>query len=136
MTVLIDTSAWIEYLRKTGSDQDLAVESLGAPTKTFSTCGPVTMELFAGARDAGARETIDKLLGWGSDIPCNRKHFDDAAVIYRLCRESGVTVRSMIDCLISALALSHDVELLHHDRDFNAIAGVVPLRIHPESLAD
>jgi hypothetical protein len=23
----------------------------------------------------------------------------------------------------------------HHDRDFNAIARVVPLRIHPESMA-
>ena len=134
VTVLIDTSAWIEYFRGTKSELTDAVQELGAPGAEFRTCGPVTMELFAGARDPAALDTISGILGWGSDIPCNTNAFEDAAALYRLCREAGFSIRSIVDCLIASLALSQDAVLLHNDRDFNAISRVVPLRIHPASL--
>jgi len=62
-------------------------------------------------------------------------HFEEAAAIHRHCRRNGVAVRSMIDCVIAAIALREDHEVLHADRDFNAIASVLPLRIHSASIA-
>ena len=47
-----------------------------------------------------------------------------AARIYLDCRQSGVTVRSTVDCLIAQCAI--ELVLLHHDADFKRIAHVVP----------
>ena len=48
--------------------------------------------------------------------------------LYRSARRTGLTVRSSADCLIAVCALRHDLEVLHRDRDFAAIAKVAPLR--------
>jgi len=50
------------------------------------------------------------------------------AGLYRAARNRGLTVRSSVDCLIAACALRHDLDVLHRDRDFEAIAHVSPLR--------
>ena len=136
MTLLIDTSAWVEYLRYTGSSADEAVNRCLETHSTVYTCSPVVMEVTAGATDDEHAIDLASMLSSADGIDVHAWHFEDAATIHRLCRKDGITVRSLIDCLIAAVALSEDVEVLHHDRDFNAIARVVPLRIHPESLAE
>ncbi len=50
----------------------------------------------------------------------------EAAFIYFRCRRAGVTVRSAIDCLIARVVIEHDLVLLHDDRDFEKMAGVIP----------
>jgi predicted nucleic acid-binding protein len=50
---LIDTSAWIEYLRATDSSADAEVARLIEANEPIATTEPVIMELLAGARDAG-----------------------------------------------------------------------------------
>ena len=50
-------------------------------------------------------------------------------MLYRQARVSELTVRKHIDCLIAAVAISHDVPLLHADRDFDALATVSELRL-------
>jgi predicted nucleic acid-binding protein len=52
----------------------------------------------------------------------------DAIALYRLARRRGLTVRSSVDCLIAACALRHDLEVLHRDRDFSALAQISDLR--------
>ena len=37
-------------------------------------------------------------------------------------RRRGVTIRNSVDCLIAAVAIEHDIPLLHHDRDVDPIA--------------
>jgi predicted nucleic acid-binding protein len=39
-------------------------------------------------------------------------------------------VRSLMDCLIAAVAIREEVELLHNDADFEAIARQTTLRIY------
>ena len=48
--------------------------------------------------------------------------FEDAAYIQRACRREGETERSMVDCLIAAVALREGRPLLTTDRDFSVIA--------------
>ena len=52
--------------------------------------------------------------------------YREAALIYFRCRRAGVTVRSAIDCLIARIAIEHEVIVLHDDRDFENMAGVIP----------
>jgi predicted nucleic acid-binding protein len=52
----------------------------------------------------------------------------EAAALYRAARRVGLAVRSSSDCVIAACALRHDLEVLHRDRDFTALAQVSPLR--------
>ena len=50
----------------------------------------------------------------------------EAARIYYDCRRVGITIRSAVGCLIARVAIEHDLMLLHDDRDFEKMAGVVP----------
>ena len=59
------------------------------------------------------------------------KTYEDAARIYFSCRKKGVTIRSTIDCLIAQIALEQDLALLHNDRDFDAMAPIIKLRLYP-----
>lgn len=134
MTVLVDTSVWIEYFRDTGAPGTSFLQRSAEGDGLFRTCGPVIMEVLAGARNDDHLATMTSILSRGRGIATQPEHFDSAAALYRACRAQGITVRSMMDCLIATIALDEDVEVLHHDRDFDAIAQVVPLRIHPASV--
>lgn len=62
------------------------------------------------------------------DSPVPIERFALAGDIYRIAREKSFTIRSSNDCLIAAIAMHHDVLLLHGDRDFDYIAQLFPLR--------
>lgn len=49
--ILVDTSAWIEFDRATGSPVDLRLTQLIRDTDDVAVTEPVIMELLAGARD-------------------------------------------------------------------------------------
>ncbi len=68
-------------------------------------------------------------------LQTDTKHYEHAAALYRHCRSQGETVRSLVDCLISAVAIDADTAILHFDRDFNALARHTDLKI-VESLDD
>ena len=135
MTVLVDTSAWIEYLRETGSTAHGAARDIALGRVGGSTCAPVMMEVFAGARNDEHAESLQWLFGRSRKVHTDFAHYEEAAAIHRHCRRNGITVRSLVDCVIAAVALREDHEVLHADRDFAAIASVLPLRIHPASAA-
>jgi predicted nucleic acid-binding protein len=117
---LIDTSAWIEYLRDTGSRACQLVD--GLVVSGFVTTSPVRMKLLAGARSPAHLDQLRRLLARGGLIAVVETDYEDAAAIYRACRLGGETVRRLIDCLIAAVALREGVPVLHADRDFDVIA--------------
>lgn len=87
------------------------------------------MELLAGASAVSVTTLRRRLLA----LPILRTEtladHEDAAALYRACRDAGQTVRSQIDCLIAATTIRHRASLLHNDRDFDVIARHSPLRI-------
>ena len=126
---LIDTSAWIEYLRKTGSRTNVEVRrTLNIDAQI---CDVIRMEILAGARDQQHVTQLEKLLARATTIKTEPVDFDNAAAIYRACRKLGVTIRAQIDCLIAAIAIRTNTKIIHHDSDFDAIAQVTKLKIHP-----
>ncbi len=125
--ILVDTSAWVEFLRDTGSSVCSRVDALLG--EGLSTCEPVRMELLAGARDEKHLDDLRRLLARAELIPTEARDYEEAAALYRTCRRRGETVRRMTDCLIAAIAIRADVALLHADADFDVLARHTPLQI-------
>jgi predicted nucleic acid-binding protein len=125
--ILIDTSAWIEFLRDTRSSVCERVDKL--LESRIATCDAVRMEVLAGARDQQHLEQLRRLLARATLLPTESIDYDAAAAVYRSCRSQGNTVRKLIDCLIAAVAIRASVPLLHMDQDFTAIAATTDLRI-------
>ncbi len=125
--ILIDTSAWVEFLRDTGSAVCNRVES--ALEGDIATCDPIRMEVLAGARDEWHLARLRRLLARATVLPTASVDYEEAAALYRLCRRRGETVRSLTDCLIAAVGIRADVAVLHHDRDFTVLARHTTLRI-------
>ncbi len=126
---LIDTSAWIEYLRQTGSRTNFEVRRM--LNNDAQICDVIRMEILAGARDQQHVTQLEKLLARATTIKTEPVDYDNAAAIYRACRKLGVTIRAQIDCLIAAIAIRTNTKIIHHDSDFDAIAQVTKLKIHP-----
>lgn len=127
--ILIDTSAWIEFLRDTGSGTCNRVMAL--LDGEVAICDAVRMEVLAGARNEQHLQDLRRLLARTVVIPTRPTHYDDAAALFRLCRRRGETVRRLIDCLIGAVAIRAGVPVLHHDSDFDVLARHTNLKIAP-----
>ena len=122
MTVLVDTSVWVDFFNRHNSREADALARLIEDEAEIATCGVVLAEFFQGIRD---RESLKTLEGFFRDMPLLTPREPDtylaAAELYRSLRARGVSVRSTIDCLIVRMAQEADVLLLAKDRDINRI---------------
>lgn len=130
MTVLVDTSVWIEYLRGVkGPVRDAFVRLLN--DGDVGTTDAVVMEVLVGPTIEDVADRLRDLLALGTllhqESPVD---VEAGAAIYRACRRNGFTPRSSLDCVIAAVAIRNDVPVLHRDRDFDVIARHTALRIH------
>lgn len=125
--ILVDTSAWIEFLRGTGSPADRRVAAI-VGTDSYAVTDPVAAELLAGASGAEEVRRVRAVIDSGRFFPV-RPLFDYevAAELYRECRRAGATPRSLGDCLIAAVAIGNGLEVLAVDRDLEIIAEYSPL---------
>ncbi len=120
---LVDTSAWVEYFRATGSEAHHQVRRLLDSDRPLHTSDVVVMEVLAGGRDDAHVARLRGLLSRCEFVATDGLgDYEQAAAIYRRCRRAGETVRALTDCLIAAVAIRSGVDLLHADRDFDAIA--------------
>lgn len=129
--ILVDTSAWIVFLRDTGSEVCAAVDRL--LDADLAICDAVSMEILAGARDERHLIQLRGLLARATMLPTTPADYEAAASMYRSCRSHGETVRKLSDCLIAAVAARAGAEVLHADTDFVALARHTVLRLHPDS---
>ena len=127
-SLLVDTSVWVALLRGGVPQLTERLAERVSDGSRIVTCEPIAMELLAGARP-GAQAEVERLVdGVPSLLVDPGLDFRVAADLYRRTRAAGRTVRSSMDCLIAAVATRYDVVLVHHDRDFDALASVCPLR--------
>ncbi len=125
--VIIDTSAWIEYLQdglpRIVNKVDLCLEQdlVGIGDLVYS-------EVMQGLRSPRERREVSALL---LSLP----QFDmvgfsvaeKSAANYRLLRSKGVTVRKTIDVLIGTFCAENGMQLIHHDSDFDLMAKHIGL---------
>jgi predicted nucleic acid-binding protein len=127
MTLLLDTSLWIDFTRTRSP----------APLKQFIApfvldpeahlAEPVRFEMLRSARPDETRQLIAQFdtlptLSTPADL------WQRAIDLGQACRQIGQTVLSL-DLLVAAVALHHNAVLVSFDADFVAIASVSELRL-------
>ena len=128
--ILVDSSAWVEFLRATGSPAHLRLRSALQDGTDLACTDVIVMEILAGARDDVDRDRLRRLLYGLEFLPVEGPaDYENAAGLYRLCRRGGETPRKLSDCLIAAVAIRSEAELLCEDADFLAIARHAPLQL-------
>ncbi len=124
--VLIDTSAWIAFFR--GERQAVErVDPLLAEGDA-AVCGPTYAELVSGAPSPTESRRLAMLLGgleWLEPAPEIWQRI--AAARFALARNGKQS--ALVDLYIASTAADHGADLLTRDRDFAAIATVVPLQL-------
>jgi predicted nucleic acid-binding protein len=126
--MLADTSAWIAYQRTEVTPTSAALRS-AIDEDRVATTDIIALELLAGI-DPSRVEKWEALLATAKHVP--QLAWSDAlaaASIYRTCRRNGVTPRSLVDCLVSAIAVRAELTVLHNDRDYDAIASCCDVRV-------
>ena len=118
--VLVDSSAWIESLRRDGDLRvKLAVEGL-LEAYEAQWCSPVRLEVLGGAR-------ADERTRWGMYFsvipyrPCEEDDWDRAISLAWRLRDTGLAV-PWLDALIAAIAIHDGVRLYAIDAHFREIA--------------
>lgn len=133
--ILADTSAWVEYDRRTDSLADRRLAELIETVGPVATTEPVVMEVLAGARDDRREADLRRLLLRFELLPFDAvADFDGAVRIYRRCRAAGVTPRGMVDCMIASVAWRREATLLAHDADLDRVARVIGIGLDDASL--
>src|SRR5581483_475242 len=123
LVILVDSSAWIEYQRATGSPADRRLTTALEAGEPLATMGLILLEILAGARDERQANDLRRLLARCRFLPVEEpSDHEFAAGVYRACRRAGTTIRRLPDCLIAAVAIRTGTALLHRDADFDAIA--------------
>lgn len=125
--ILADSSAWIEFLRDTGSPACLAVRN-GLIRNELVVCDAIRMEILAGARSDRHAQYLRDVLARAQYIRTEPSDYDQAALAHRQCRRAGETVRKMIDCIVAAVAIRVDAPVLHMDRDYDILARHTPMQ--------
>lgn len=132
--ILVDSSAWVEFDRATGSPVDRALTELISTDGPVAVTEPIIMEVCAGARTPAREVDLRRMF---ARFPLARfdavADFNGAVTIYRTCRRAGVTPRGLLDCMIAAVALRGGHTVLAQDRDLDQVARVIGLRVHPAS---
>lgn len=126
--LLADTSAWVEFLKGTGSAEAGRMRTAIAEREVV-VIDPILLEVMAGARRDDVARTLRLLEAQHLEPMAPRLDWLDGATVYRELRQRGVTVRSPVDALIAAVATRLDLPVLHRNRDFAAIGRHTPLRL-------
>lgn len=128
VVILVDSSAWIEFQRATGSAAHRRLREAVESGEELATTGIVILEVLAGARDERQSRDLGRMLA-RCELLRLQEPFDHeaAARVYRACRAAGTTIRRLPDCLIAAVAIRTGSAILHQDSDFELIARHAPL---------
>ncbi len=123
MTVLADTSVWVEYLRHGRASKAARVDDLLVAGEVV-VCGPVVAELLAGAKSLERARLWLSLTGlpWADLGPVQWQSVGEAAA--RL-RERAETV-ALTDIEIAVAAVDSSSRLWTRDSDFKRVCAVLP----------
>ena len=128
MTLLLDTSLWIDFTR---TRSPVALKQCIAPyvlDPAAHLAEPVRFEVLRAARPQEAR-LLEAQFDTLPMLPTPADLWQQAINLGQACRQIGRTVLSL-DLLIAAVALHPNAKLVSFDADFETIASVSALRLN------
>lgn len=125
--ILVDTSVWIEFLEGQEHWTKERLKEKINDRKTIGYIDIILLEIIQGVRERKDREILELKFQSFAELPVRRSTVMLAAEIYQELQRKGITIRSIIDCLISAVGIETGAVILHKDRDFDYIANHFPI---------
>lgn len=122
MTVLPDTSVWVEYLRKGQRGDAWPLDGL-LESGSVVVCGPIAAELLAGTRENDRSDLWSALyaLPWA---PLGSGEWRQVGNVAGALRERGSMV-ALTDVEIAVAAVNFGAQLWTRDSDFARVAEVL-----------
>lgn len=120
---LIDTSAWIEYLKKTSHPITREIES-ALILNLAATCQLVLAELLQGARSEKETDLILDLASVVRILNESESTWQEAGFLANKLRKQGKTI-ALIDCYLAVLAKENKAVILTLDKHFSVIEDLL-----------
>ena len=122
--LLIDTSAWVEAMRRSGDEATRreVYSVLRAGRARF--CDLVRLELWNGIGGDGERKWLAELEQSVETVPTDERVWAEARRLAQETRRQALTLPAT-DLLIAACARVHGLEILHRDGHFDRLASIV-----------
>jgi predicted nucleic acid-binding protein len=125
--IIVDTSVWIEFLEGGNHWTKERLKKKIADRESVAYTEFILLEILTGLKRREERETVERNFQTNVLLSGKRSTTMLAAEIYQEMRRKGKTIRSIVDCLISAVAIETGATILHKDRDFEYIAEYYPI---------
>jgi len=126
--VLVDTSAWVETLRRKGDEATREEVTRLTRQGLVRLCDPVRLELWNGTGSAADRRLLERLQEDVENVETSPEVWRLAERLAWSSRRAGLTVPA-VDLVIAACARVHGLRLLHRDAHFDQLS-LVPVNDH------
>jgi predicted nucleic acid-binding protein len=129
--IVVDSSVWIAQFRGAANAAAWKLDILEEGDTDEILVGDLIMvEVLQGARNEAHAAFIERRLR--AFRVATMLDADLATIVarnFRFLRGRGVTLRKTADLIIATFCIERDHALLHDDRDFQAVAQHLPLRV-------
>ncbi|RKX30085.1 MAG: PIN domain nuclease [Verrucomicrobia bacterium] len=129
---LVDTSVWIDFLEGGSHWTKDRLKQKIENRETLIYTDMILLEILLGIRAEKDRADLERRFETLILAPQKRSTVILAAEIYQELKRKGITIRSIVDCLIAATAIETGASILHRDRDFDFIAKYYPIIVEKE----
>jgi predicted nucleic acid-binding protein len=114
--LLVDKSAWVRGLESAPADAELCLSDI------------TRLEILCSARSAAEYVELEQLLDAFRTLASNAETWAIAATAQRELAATGQHRVALPDLLVAACAQQHAADVLHVDRHFTVLEGVVAFR--------
>ena len=123
MGVIVDTSVWVEYFRRSESAEAIEVDRL-INSGSLVLVGAVCSELLQGARTEREFELLNDTIRGLSYLDADKGTWERAGRLLFEMRRQGTSI-PLVDAVIAALALQHGHVVFTLDTHFRQVPGLV-----------
>ena len=129
---LVDTSAWVEFLRRKGEAKvKEAVARLLETEQAAYTC-PIRFELLTGVRP-GEGPDLDQIFKFSRHLSFEPEDWAQAAALEREFRARGLTIPRN-DLFVATVAIRVEVPVVCRDAHFEAMRNILGTRLQVEQV--
>jgi predicted nucleic acid-binding protein len=127
--ILVDSSVFIDYFNGINNWHTDELNAL-LGNELVITGDYILAEVLQGFRNDKDYKVAKEIM---QSFPCfnicNEELAIKSADNFRYLRRKGITIRKTVDLIIGTFCIENDIELLHNDRDYEAMGKYLNLKI-------
>jgi hypothetical protein len=127
--ILVDSSVFIDYFNGINNRHTDELNAL-LGNELVITGDYILAEVLQGFRnDKDFKIAKEIMQSFPCFNICNEELAIKSADNFRYLRKKGITIRKTVDLIIGTFCIENDIELLHNDRDYEAMGKYLNLKI-------